>query len=213
MQPRSGGIGRLVEAPEGHVVGDAHARDAGVAQRLLRQERHAMAQHLGAPRAIGLAVDAHFARGRVALARQHLDQLALAVARHAGNAARSRRRAPTSVTPRTAGSPSSSSASSPSSSRHCACPASDARPSMPRISWSPTIILAMASGPSDATGPPPTMPPAAQHRHLVGERHHLAELVGDDEDGDAAPRAPCRGSCRGSRRPRSASAPRSARRE
>ena len=45
-----------------------------------------VALRLGAPGVIDFALDQHAAAGRLALAGQHFDQLALAVARHAGDA-------------------------------------------------------------------------------------------------------------------------------
>ena len=61
--------------------------DAGVAQRLLGQAAHPEAAHLAARGAVGLAAHtSDLAGARRALAGQHLDQLALPVARHAGDA-------------------------------------------------------------------------------------------------------------------------------
>ena len=77
---------------------------------------------------------------------------------------------------------------------------------------SPIIMRAMSSVVSSPTLPPPTVLAAPQHRDVVGEGRHLAELVGDHQDGDLLALAPCRAGGRGSRRPRPASAPRSARR-
>src|SRR5439155_20666252 len=77
---------RAVELAEGDVVGDAHAADAGVLQRLLRQERHLVAPHLLAAGVIGIAGDTDLAALGLTLAGQYLDELALAVAGDAGDA-------------------------------------------------------------------------------------------------------------------------------
>ena len=60
--------------------------------------------------------------------------------------------------------------------------------------------------------PAPRHAPAAQHRHLVGELHHLAELVRDHQDRQAALLRPSRAAGPAPRPPRTASAPTSARR-
>ena len=54
------------------------------------------------------------------------------------------------------------------------------------ISRLPTIISAIAAGVRSATRPLAGEAPAPEHRHRVGERHHLAELVGDHQHGDLA---------------------------
>src|SRR5262245_25560446 len=84
--PAAGGEGLAVEIAERQVVGDAHARDAGVLQRLLRQAGELVPTHLLAGGAVALAPDPHRPARRLALAGQHLDQLALAVAGHPGDA-------------------------------------------------------------------------------------------------------------------------------
>ena len=50
---------------------------------------------------------------------------------------------------------------------------------------SPTIMRAIASGVEVGDPPAAGEPPAPQHGHLVGELHHLPELVRDHEDGQA----------------------------
>ena len=84
--PAAGGERRTIEVAERQIVGDAHAGDAGVLERLLRQARQPVAAHLLARGVVALAGDADLAAARLALAGQHLDQLALAVA---GDARRS----------------------------------------------------------------------------------------------------------------------------
>src|SRR6202035_2751114 len=59
--PAAQGERRAVELAEGDVVGDAHAADAGVLQRLLRQQRHLVPAHFLALRVIDVAGDADFA--------------------------------------------------------------------------------------------------------------------------------------------------------
>ena len=53
-------------------------------------------------------------------------------------------------------------------------------------SWAPIIMPAMTSGVRSQTRPRAGEPAAPQHRDLVGERHHLAELVGDHQHGEVA---------------------------
>src|SRR5262249_24070333 len=77
---------RAVEIAERQIVGDAHARHAGILQRFFRQTGEPVPAHLLARRVVALAANAHFAARRLALPRQHLDQLALAVAGDAGDA-------------------------------------------------------------------------------------------------------------------------------
>ena len=60
--------------------------NAGIFQRLLRKARQLVAAHLFARGMIGIAADADFAAFGFALAGKHLDKLALAVARHPGDA-------------------------------------------------------------------------------------------------------------------------------
>src|SRR5262249_16793797 len=87
MQP-SAPIGeRLpIELAEGEVLRDAHARDAGVPQRLLGQAAQMVLAHLLARRVIGSAPDPDRPGRRQALTGEHLDQLALAVSRYARDA-------------------------------------------------------------------------------------------------------------------------------
>src|SRR6202012_1062020 len=84
--PAAAGKRRAVEFAEGDVVGDAHAADTGVLQRLFGQKRHLVPAHLLAAGAVGIARDADFAALGLALAGQHLDELALAVAGDARDA-------------------------------------------------------------------------------------------------------------------------------
>ena len=53
-------------------------------------------------------------------------------------------------------------------------------------SSAPIIVRAMASGVSSLTRPRAGKLAAAQDRDFVGERHHLAEFVGDHQDGQLA---------------------------
>ncbi len=184
MEPRAGRVRRPVEAPERHVVGDAHARDAGVAQRLLRHERHPVAPRLGAPGVVALAMHPHRARRRLALAGQHLDQLALAVARYAGDAddlagahdeghAAHRRQSLVVL-----------------GGKPIELEARGARVARGATAHDANLLIAdhqsrHVIGAERGNGAAADQAPAAQHRHLVGKSHHLAELVGDDEDGNA----------------------------
>src|SRR3954453_2408654 len=78
--PAAGGERRTIEIAERQIVGHAHARDAGVLERLLREAGELVAAHLRARGVVTLAGDADFAAARLALPGQDLDQLALAVA-------------------------------------------------------------------------------------------------------------------------------------
>src|SRR5262249_53041615 len=84
--PATGSERWAVEIAECQIVGDAHARDAGVLERLLRQARKLVAAHLLARGPVALAADADLASRCLALAGEHLNQLALAVAGDAGDA-------------------------------------------------------------------------------------------------------------------------------
>src|SRR4029077_1673468 len=84
--PATAGKGAAVEFAEGDVVGDAHAADTGIFQRLLRQERHSVPSHLFARGVIDVADHADFAALRLALAGKHLDELPLAIAGNPGDA-------------------------------------------------------------------------------------------------------------------------------
>src|SRR6202035_24928 len=84
--PAAAGKGRAVEFAKSNVVGDAHAADAGVLQRLFRQQRHPVPPHFLAARVIDIAGDADLAALGLALASEHLDELTLAVAGDAGDA-------------------------------------------------------------------------------------------------------------------------------
>src|SRR5713101_4108446 len=84
--PAAGGEGRAIEIAESQVVGHAHARDAGVFQRLLRQAEELVPAHLLAGGAVALAADADLAAARFALASENFHQLALAIAGNAGDA-------------------------------------------------------------------------------------------------------------------------------
>ena len=77
---------RAVEFAESDIVGDAHAADAGVFERLFRQQRHLVAPHFLAVGVIDIAGHPDFAALGLTLTGQHLDQLALAVAGNAGDA-------------------------------------------------------------------------------------------------------------------------------
>jgi hypothetical protein len=46
----------------------------------------------------------------------------------------------------------------------------------------PTISSASRATVKPVDSPPPHHPSVPQHRHVIGERHHLAELVGDEHD-------------------------------
>ena len=67
------------------------------------------------------------------------------------------------------------------------------------------------AGRSRAVAPLADEAAVAQHQHAVGDRHHLAELVADEDD-RRAPRPPRAAACGTAPRSPAASAPRSARR-
>ena len=75
--PTAGGKGRMIEVAQQQIVGDAHRRNASIAQRLLRQQRQLRPARLCARRMIRHAMDADFAAIRRALAGQNLDELPL----------------------------------------------------------------------------------------------------------------------------------------
>ena len=127
---------------------------------------------------------------------------------------RSRRRAPRSVSALSAGvpevverraDPRSPAPGSPRSLRLARC----------RSPWRRLVAHHHLAPSRRGSGPPPGPLPgqaaAAQHRHLVGELHHLAELVRDHQDAELPARAPSRAAGPAPRRPRPASAPTSAR--
>ena len=84
-QQHAAADGRAVEIAEGHVLGDAHAGHAGVAQRLLRQQGEFVPPDFGARGGKSFAGDGDqpFVP---ALAGQNLHQRGLAVAGDAGDA-------------------------------------------------------------------------------------------------------------------------------
>ena len=67
------GEGRPVEHAEHHVLFDAHARDAGILQRLLGQHREMIVAHLLAGGVITLALQIDTAAFGVALTGEHFD--------------------------------------------------------------------------------------------------------------------------------------------
>ena len=159
--------------------------DAGVLERLFRQARELVPAHLRARGTVALAGDTDLALARLALPGQHLDQLALAVARDAGDAddlagrdGRARHRAAPAGRHRRA-----------HSNGRCRAAARRHRPVRAGdlvSSWAPIIIPAIASGVRSQTRPTPGETAAPQHGDLVGERHHLAKLVGNHQHGEVA---------------------------
>ena len=149
---------------------------------------------------------------RRALAGQHLDQLRLAVAGDAGDADdlagmdlevhRLDRRQALVVVGEEAG----------ELEHHRLVGASASARARSRICVSPIIIRLISSTLRSLDVAAAGLLAAAQHRDLVGEGGHLAELVGDHQDGEVAAPRSCRAGARAPRRPRRASAPRSARR-
>ena len=80
------GKGWHIKAAQTDVVGHAHAGHAGIAQRLLGQAAHLEPTVLRPGGGVGLAVDGDAAAGPPALAGQGFHHLALAVARDPGHA-------------------------------------------------------------------------------------------------------------------------------
>jgi hypothetical protein len=187
---------RLVEVAQRHVLGHAEVADAGVAQRLLGQAAHLQAVVLGAAwRRIRLARHLHANRP----ARSAAGRPAPRPAR-AGRCRRRRRRRgsrPARTGEREAAHGQRAAVAHHLEALHfergCTCivprwllPArTAARRRRPRA-LSPTIACASRAGSVSATAPWCTCLAAAQHRDVVGIRHHLAELVRDQQHGAAA---------------------------
>ncbi len=120
-------------------------------------------------------------------ARQHVEQLALAVARDAGDA---------DDLAATQLSDTSARRGTPSASRqHRFCASSSGAPGLPRArhrprapicTRRPTIACASASTLVSAIAQSSTTAPRAHHRHGVADRHDLLELVGDQQHRRAA---------------------------
>ena len=127
------------------------------------------------------AVDADRPAAPGAQAGDRLDQLALAVVVDAGDAPRSRRRAPSRTSPRTAGRPRSS-------RRRGRATSSSGSPAARRALLDAEEHVAADHQPGEAAPPCALgldrldLAPAAQHGHAVGDLEDLGELVGDEDD-------------------------------
>ena len=141
---------------------------------------------------VGLADHAHRAGDARPLADERLDQLALAVARDAGDAEDLAARAPpgSGRAPRARrGRPSRRRPATCERDRRRRIGRARARPrGLRRRLRGRACVAARRSSPaparpasSSATAAPCTLAAAAQHRHLVGIGHHLAELVRDHQ--------------------------------
>ena len=171
-----------IEVAEADVLRHRHAADAGVAQRLVWQAAHLQRPHVAAPGAVGGAADRDRAR-RSPRAGRPAPRPALP--------GRCRRRpamptispAPTfSEKSRTAGRPQIVDGRDAGDVQHHVVARARAAAAAGLRRLFADHHARHRVGRQVGHPPLPRRAPAPQHRHLVGEGHHLAELVRDHQD-------------------------------